>query len=352
MSGSQAAVELTAASRRNTLIESIVEAPAMGAIEIADSVGLQVTAVQTAMELDLFTIIASGRHCLEEISKATGCNDHGLRTLLDALCPIGLLRQADGRYELTATAEAYLVRSSPAYCVPIYLAWLQNRARFIEFVRTGRAGLDLTAPEAEDLWVAYAAPARLQWPDLAPRAREQWAATGITPATFPGARILDLGCGAGYKTFSLLQADPSAHVTALDRPKVLGVAEDIARAMGVSDQVTFTSNDVAEAFFDESFDLVLFGSLLHYYDDAAATDLLRTARHSLYPAGIVAINARVVDEERSDSVALLAAIDVSNCAPYAQHRTFREYQQLLVSAGFDQVSQATPSMIFGRKTEH
>jgi hypothetical protein len=59
-----------------------------------------------------------------------------------------------------------------------------------------------------------------------------------------------------------------------------------------------------------------------------------------------------VDAERNDSVALLSAIDVSNCARYAQHRTFREYQQLLVSAGFDEVAQPTPFMIFGRKTEH
>jgi 2-polyprenyl-3-methyl-5-hydroxy-6-metoxy-1,4-benzoquinol methylase len=303
------------------------------------------------MELDLFTIIAGGTQCLEEIGVATGCNDHGLRTLLDALCPIGLLQHAEGRYNLTATAKAYLVRSSPAYCLPIYLAWLQNRAHFIDFVRTGRAGLDLTAPEAEDLWVSYAAPARLQWRELAPRAREQWTVAGITPTTFPGARILDLGCGAGYKSFCLLQADPSAHVTALDRPKVLAVAKDIAAAMGVSRQVTFTSNDVANAFFDEAFDLVLFGSLLHYYNDATVTDLLRKAHHSLYSAGVVVINARVVDDARSDSVALLSAIDVSNCAPYAQHRTFREYQQLLVSAGFDEVSPPTPFMIFGRKTE-
>jgi hypothetical protein len=35
------------------LIEYTVPAPPMGAIEMADNVGLQVTAVQTAMELDL-----------------------------------------------------------------------------------------------------------------------------------------------------------------------------------------------------------------------------------------------------------------------------------------------------------
>jgi len=331
--------------------EYLVQAPPMGAIETADNVGLQVTAVQTAMELDLLTIIAGGYHSLEAIGMATGCHPRGLRTLLDALCPVGLLQQANGRYELTATAEAYLVRGSPAYCVPIYLAWLQNRVHFTEFVRTGRAGLDLTAPEAEDLWVSYAAPARLQWPDLAPRVREQWTAAGITPSAFPGARILDLGCGAGYKSFSFLQADPSAHVIALDRPKVLDVAKDIAEAMGVLHQVTFASSDVADALFDQTFDIVLFGSLLHYYDDATATDLLRKARRSLRSAGIVVINARIVDEERSDSLALLSAIDVNNCAPFAQHRTFGEYRHLLASAGFEEVSQPTPFMIFGRKTE-
>jgi hypothetical protein len=49
----------------------------MGAIEIADSAGLQVTAVQTAMELDLFTIIAGGRHCLEEIGNPPGATIMG-----------------------------------------------------------------------------------------------------------------------------------------------------------------------------------------------------------------------------------------------------------------------------------
>ena len=334
------------------MIESIAQAPPMGAIELADNVGLQVTAVQTAMELDVFTIIADGKHSLEEITTATNCNEHGLRVLLDALCVIGLLEQAYGRYELTATAEAYLVRSSPGYCLPIYLAWLQNRASFTEFVRTGRAGLDLTAAEADDLWASYAAPARLQWPDLAPRVLEYWTAAGVTPTTFPDLRILDLGCGAGYKTFCLLQADPSAHVTALDRPKVLAVAQDIAAAMGVSQQVTFTSSDVADAFFDEAFDIVLLGNFLHYYNDATAINLLRKAHRSLYSGGRAVIFTRIVDDERTDSAALLSAIDVSNCAPYAQHRTFREYQRLLVQAGFDDVSQPIPFMIFGCKTRH
>jgi ubiquinone/menaquinone biosynthesis C-methylase UbiE len=183
---------------------------------------------------------------------------------------------------------------------------------------------------------------------------EYWTAAGVTPTTVPGVRILDLGCGAGYKTFCLLQADPSAHVTALDRPKVLAVAQDIAAAMGVSQQVTFTSSDVADAFFDEAFDIVLFGNFLHYYNDATAIDLLRKAHRSLDCGGRAVIFTRIciVDDERTDSAALLSAIDVSNCAPYARHRTFREYQRLLVQAGFDDVSQPIPFMIFGRKTTH
>jgi chemotaxis methyl-accepting protein methylase len=95
------------------------------------------------------------------------------------------------------------------------------------------------------------------------------------------------------------QAPPLEAIETVD---VVGLqVTAVQTAMGVSHQVTFTSNDVANAFFTEAFDIVLFGNLLHYYADAAATDLLRRANRALHPNGIVVINTRVVDTERSRS---------------------------------------------------
>jgi hypothetical protein len=95
--------------------ETHMSAPPLGAIEAADVAAVQVTAVQTAMELDLFSLIATGHGELTAIAAATGCHPRGIQVLLDALCPLGLLVKARGRYTLSPTAEAYLVRGSPGF---------------------------------------------------------------------------------------------------------------------------------------------------------------------------------------------------------------------------------------------
>ena len=116
-----------------------------------------------------------------------------------------LLEKSGGLYSLTPTSETYLVRGGRGYCVPIYLAWLQAREKFIDFVRTGKSTLDLTSSDAEDLWVSYAAPDRVRLPELLELVTKRWNESGIPSRLKPGAHILDLGSGSGFKSFSLLQ---------------------------------------------------------------------------------------------------------------------------------------------------
>ena len=86
--------------------------PPFGVIEEVNTLGLKVTALKTAMELDVFTTIASGHQRLEEFARATRCSIRGMRVLLDALCPLELLTKSAGSYAVTPTAQAYLVRTS------------------------------------------------------------------------------------------------------------------------------------------------------------------------------------------------------------------------------------------------
>src|SRR5205085_7704002 len=203
-------------------------------IEEIDTLGLKWTVFKTALELDVFTTIASGHLRLEEIARATQCSVRGMRVLLDALCPLGLLSKSAGSYELTPTAQAYLVRTAPTCCADIYLALFQSRERFTDCVRTGKPAIDLTAPEAEHLWASYAAPYLLLWPELAEIVRSRWAAAGVTAQAVSGAHVLDVACGAGVKSFVLAQADPMVRVLAVDTPKVLTVTAHLAEAMGVA----------------------------------------------------------------------------------------------------------------------
>jgi SAM-dependent methyltransferase len=314
--------------------------PSLGVIDEVDAVGLKVTVLKAAMELDVFTTISKGHVTLEEIATVLQCSMRGMRVLLDALCPLGLLHRENGTYTLTPTAETYLVEGVPTYCGAIYLTWFQGRERFADCVRTGKPAIDLTIPEAEDLWVSYTAPYLILWPELAETARTRWEAVGVNAETLPGAHILDVACGSGVKSFVLAQADVNARVTAVDSPKVLEVTANIADAMGVATQVIYQSGDVLTMDLGtEQFDIVLLGNILHYFPPSQMQALLCKTHQALKPGGLVVIDDGVLDEERGPAEdVLLAAVEMVNSAPYAEFHTFSEYKGALESAGFTQVA--------------
>jgi len=326
-----------------------ISIPSMGAILEADDQGTVVTIVKTAMELDVFEIIAQGNQRVEDIARAANCNVRGMGILLDVLCVKGLLGKTNGLYQLTPTSETYLVRSGRGYCTPIYLAWLQARDHFIDFVRTGKPTLNLMAPESEDLWVAYASPDRVRLPELVELATKRWTSAGMIPLPIPNASILDVGSGSGFKSFSLLPDNPDAHITAVDSPKVLEITREVAEMMGVSHQVTFQSGDVLTKVSAESFDIVLFGNLLHYFDSETSTNILRKAYRALKTNGMAIIFSKGIDEERASDPALISNVDISNCGPHGQHYTASEYKNMLAAAGFKDVEHLEPVITRGTK---
>src|SRR6266498_1390725 len=323
--------------------------PTMGAILEADDYGEVVTALKTAMELDVFEIIAQGHQLADEIAQTASCNVRGMRVLLDVLCVKNLLAKSNDRYALTPTSETYLIRSGGGYCAPIYLAWLQAREKFIDFVRTGKATLDLTGPAAEELWVSYAAPDRVRLPELVEIVHKRWTDAGILSRLASDAHILDLGCGSGFKSFTLLQMVLGARVTAIDSPKVLEITREVADLMGVTPRVNFQNGDVDRELPEEMFDMVLIGNLLHYYDSASVVSILRKMHRTLKPDGLMVLYAKAVDEERKTDPALLSMIDISNCAPSGQLYTFTEYRDMLQAAGFRNVNYCEPVVISAEK---
>ena len=312
----------------------------LGAIEEIDTFGLKATVLKTAMKLDVFTTIAGGCQRLEEIAQATRCSLRGMRVLLDALCPLGLLTNSADSYALTPPAQAFLVRTSSSCCMDMYLALFHARERFTDCVRTGEPALDLSGPEAEDLWASYTAQFLVRWPWFAEIVRKRWETAGVAERAVSGAHILDVGSGAGVKSFVLAQATPTIRVTAIDTPKVLAVAARIARAMGVAGQVSYQSGDVLHMDLGrEQFDIVLLGNVLRFFAANHIRDILRKLYQALKFGGLVVVDDDVLDEERRQSEqVLLLAVFLVNSAPYGDLYTFSQYREMLEGAGFTQVT--------------
>ena len=303
----------------------------------------------------VFTTIDKGHRTLNDIVETTQCSERGMRILLDALCPLGLLSKSSGEYASTPTSEAYLVRGKPTFygdwCLETQLAW-EARGRIAEGIRTGKAvGLDASRPNTEDLWAQDLANAILTWPQRAEKVWEIWETLGINKETKPGLHILDVACGHGVKSFVLAQADPDTRVTALDFPKVLELAAKVAEAMGVTKQVSFLPGDIWTANFGaEQFDIVLFGLILYYFQPEQVRDILQRAHRALKPGGLVVIHTAIADEKRCKSeYALTVAFQLFIFAPESEVYTFSEYREILEQAGFTNVTQHSDLLISASK---
>jgi SAM-dependent methyltransferase len=313
------------------------------------------TALHAALELDVFTIIANGNHNMGAIVAEVRCDQRGMRILLDALCSLKLLRKRKGDYFLTPASECFLVRDKPTYygewCLRTQLAF-DIRSRVADGVRRGRVvGIDASKSGSGSLWRSDISRALYTWPLEAKQARQMWRTLGVARRNNAPLRILDIACGSGVNSFVLAQADPGARVIAFDFPDVLEVARQVAEAMGVAKQVEFQPGDVLTSDFGaDSFDIVLLGKILYYFDADHALDILCRIHSALKRDSLIVISTHIGDDRSCrNELASMAALQLFIFGPESHVYTFSEYRHLLRRAGFSGVSRHSETLITGTR---
>jgi SAM-dependent methyltransferase len=170
-------------------------------------------------------------------------------------------------------------------------------------------------PQLSTLLQAYRSGGGVSWAELGEDAREAqaalnrpWFESQLAPAlnscenvqialSSPGARIADVGCGAGWSTIALAHAYPDAHIVGfdIDQPSI-----DMARAAaaheGVADRITFRLAEGETLTEHDQFDAAFAFECLH--DMPRPVEVLSAIRSSVRPGGLVV----VVDEAVADSL--------------------------------------------------
>ena len=166
----------------------------------------------------------------------------------------------------------------------------------------------------------------------------------------PGARIADVGCGAGWSTIALSRAYPGASVDGIDVDAAsIEMANANAEAAGVADRVGFTHAD-AEQMPVGPFDVIFAFECLH--DMPHPVQVLHAAAQSLAPDGCVVVMDEAVGDEfpapGDDVEQLMYAFSLTVCLPDGMSHpssaatgtvmrpaTLRRYGQEAGLAGFD-----------------
>jgi 2-polyprenyl-3-methyl-5-hydroxy-6-metoxy-1,4-benzoquinol methylase len=120
---------------------------------------------------------------------------------------------------------------------------------------------------------------------------------GLHDLLTKGARVADLGTGAGWSAIELAKAYPAVHVDGYDNDEdSIGRARRNAAEHGVADRVGFEVRDITEVVAGGTqYDLVTFFECVH--DFAHPVEALTAARTALAPGGSV-----LVMDENSDEV--------------------------------------------------
>jgi SAM-dependent methyltransferase len=308
----------------------------------------QTAAIKAALDLGLFTAIASAdpEHATPaSLARATAASERGIRGLADALTVYGFLSKHADRYALTPESALFLDRRSPAYMGPV-ADFLLSRSVAANFDCLGDAVRKGGAPSSGDCeqplderWVSFAENMGVF---VMPSVR--FIADFVqVPVSHPF-RVLDVAAGHGLFGIHLASRHPTAYITALDWPAVLQVAGRNAERAGVLDRWTALPGSAFEADLGQDYDLVLLTNILHHFDQPTCERLLRRIYAGLKPGGQAITLDFVPNEDRvSPPVPALFTLQMLASTDHGDVYTLSEYQSMFRNAGFtDAVLQNVP----------
>jgi Methyltransferase domain/Dimerisation domain len=244
-------------------------------------------ALRSAIELDLFSLVAAGRRTAAELAEACQAAPRGIRILADYLTIIGFLHKHGDRYELTDDTQVFLDRASPAYVggAAQFTLAPELRESFHQLTAAVRRGGTAVSDEGtvsndNPIWVEFA---RAMGPLMQMPAG--LLADLVGGDTGQPLRVLDVAAGHGLFGITIADRYPRAHVTALDWPNVLAIAEENARRAGVAGRYALRPGSAFEEIWGGPFDIVLLTNFLHHFDIPTCEQLAAKAHAALAPGG-------------------------------------------------------------------
>jgi SAM-dependent methyltransferase len=283
--------------------EVVVTVPPLGDTEafveriVAATIGLfDLASIHIGDRLGLYRALHEhGPSASEELAARTGTDQRYLREWLEHQAVTGILSVVDDssgrRFTLPGGhAEALVDPDAATYMAPLgrqALGMLRPLPDLIEAFRSGEGvpfhefGPDTREGIAALNRAMFLNELGTAWLPAIPDVHERLSAEA-------GARVADLGCGAGWSSIAIARAYPWAFVDGFDLDRAsIDAARENAEAEALADRLTFHVHDASEPDLPGAYDLVVCFEALH--DMAHPVEALATARRHLAEGGTVIV---------------------------------------------------------------
>jgi precorrin-6B methylase 2 len=264
----------------------------------------------TAINMDLFTILAKENLTGIEIKNKLNLHSRSLYDFLDSLVALGFLTRSGIKetaiYSNAEDADVFLDKAKPSYCGGM-LEFANNRLYpnwnlLEDGLKTGKCYNQLNPgmkPLFEEL---YSDPEKLK--------EFLSAMGGIQMGNFIAFSqkfdfssydtLCDIGGAGGYLSAQVAMNNSHMNCTSFDLPAVTPITTKNIHDMGLEDKVKTQSGD----FFKDEFpkaDVITMGNILHDWGTEDKKILIQKAYNALPDGGAFIVIENIIDDNRSEN---------------------------------------------------
>jgi hypothetical protein len=144
--------------------------------------------------------------------------------------------------------------------------------------------------------------------------------------------VVDVGGGHGALLLAILKANPKAKGIVFDAPQVVAGATEPIRAAGMAERCRAEGGDFFKAV-PKGGDLYILKHIIHDWNDAKATQILKTVRAAIPATGKLVLVELVIPPGFAPNFGHILDLEMMVICD-GKERTEGEYRDLLAGAGF------------------
>jgi SAM-dependent methyltransferase len=298
-------------------------------------------ALHLAAKLKLADAIAAGASSAEDLARATDSDASALRRVLRLLTSAGVFDENEsGAFALTPLGSA--LRSDvpgSAWALVMLFAGIgiQDAWKELEYcVRTGQPAFRKRSPSGDAFSQFDAEQAAIFDRAMATFAPQSAAAIAAAYDFSQLGSLMDVGGGNGALMIGILRANPKLRGIVFDRPEVEPGARKNLEEAGLGERCEVIAGDFF-ASVPSGADAILTKHVIHDWNDAQATQILRNCRKALRGGAKLLIAEGVYPARVDTSLPSrgAAANDVNMLVSTGgRQRSEQEFRALYEAAGF------------------
>ncbi len=294
----------------------------------------------SAIEMGVFTELASGPQPFDALSGRLGLHPRSARDFFDALLTLGFLQRDGDRYGNTPETDLFLDRKKPSYVGGI-LEMANHRlypfwGHLTEALQTGEPQNELKSGGPGLFETLYAEPVRLKG-FLAAMTGISHGANMTIAHSYPWKdhqTFVDVGTAQGDLAVQIALANPHLKGLGFDLPEVAPIFGEYVETSGVADRLSFVPGDFFKAGLPKA-DVVLMGHILHDWDLPTKKMLIGKAFDAIPKGGALVVYESIIDDDRSQNAfGLMMSLNMLIETPGGFDYTGADCSSWMKEAGF------------------